>query len=79
MTNTSEGTSSSSGAALMLFQGTLTFQFTTAVTGSQTVTLEFKKNGKVVFSDQRANISFLSSSPNGPGCAPVCQQATVSL
>lgn len=79
VTSTSEGTNSSTGTALTLFQGTLTFQFGTAVTGSQTVTLELKKNGNVVFSDQRDNIAFVSTSPNGPGCAPVCQQATVSF
>lgn len=79
VTDTSGGTSSSTGSALTLVQGTLTFRFVTPVAGAQTVTLELKKSGAVVFTGQRDDVTFVDFSPNGPGCAPACQQATVSL
>lgn len=80
-TITVEGTGSttSSGPALTLSSGTLTFELMSAVSGPQTVTLELTKNGTVVFNESRAGVTFTESSPNGPGCAPVCQSANVSF
>lgn len=71
--------SSSTGPAIMLSSGTLFFTFNAPVSGAVTVSLELRKNGAVVFGTTRDEVSFSTFQPNGPGCAPVCQQVTVSL
>lgn len=80
-TITVEGTGSttSTGPALTLSTDTLTFQLASKVSGPQTVTLELTKNGTVVFSEARDGVTFTETSPNGPGCAPVCQSASVAF
>lgn len=78
VTLTADG-SSSTGPALRLGSGTLVFDFNSPVSGAVTVSLELKKNGNVVFTSSRDGVTFSNLQPNGPGCAPVCQQATLTL
>lgn len=45
----------------------------------QTVTLELTRGGNVVARLTRDLVSFSRLQPNGPGCEPVCRQASVSF
>lgn len=73
------GASSSTDGDLALNGNALMLRFDAPVTGEQTVTLELKKSGAVVFAQSRSGVVLTEASPNGPGCQPVCQFATVEF
>ena len=70
---------STGGAVFFGTDGSLEVRFNTSVTGAQTVTLKLTKMGTVVLDQSRGGVTFSTFEPNGAGCQPICQTATVAL
>jgi hypothetical protein len=81
VTRESDGSSTSTDAALMLnaSSGTVSFTFAKTVSGAQAVSLELSKASTVFLSDQRNGVTLMERFPNGPACGPACQSATIAL
>jgi len=75
------GNDAAASQSLTYLSTTRTLEYRPGTVGvePQTVTLELTRGGNVVARLSKDLVNFSRFQPNGPGCEPVCRQASVSF